>query len=174
MNEKRKLNEMKRIVTISLLLIMTLMVNAQDKRFSPEKFEADLKAYITKEASLTTKEADKVYPVFCELREKQRVIYDKMRKFGMNKPVGDEACKQAIIEYDKLNLELRQLDVDYHKKMIKLVSASKVYEIMQAENRFHRQMMKGWQHGWQNGWQHGWQNGWQHGKKNGWPQGKQR
>ena len=57
MNEKRKLNEMKRIVTISLLLIMTLMVNAQDKRFSPEKFEADLKAYITKEASLTTKEA---------------------------------------------------------------------------------------------------------------------
>lgn len=166
MNEKRKLNEMKRIVTISLVLIMTLMVNAQDKRFSPEKFEADLKAYITKEASLTTKEADKVYPVFCELREKQRVIYDKMRKFGMNKPVGDEACKQAIIEYDKLNLELRQLDVDYHKKMIKLVSASKVYEIMQAENRFHRQMMKGWQHGWQNGWQHG--------KKNGWPQGKQR
>ena len=166
MNEKRKLNEMKRIVTISLLLIMTLMVNAQDKRFSPEKFEADLKAYITKEASPTTQEADKVYPVFCELREKQRVIYDKMRKFGMNKPVGDEACKQAIIEYDKLNLELRQLDVDYHKKMIKLVSASKVYEIMQAENRFHRQMMKGWQHGWQNGWQHG--------KKNGWPQGKQR
>ena len=160
MNEKRKLNEMKRIVTISLLLIMTLMVNAQDKRFSPEKFEADLKAYITKEASLTTKEAYKGYPVFCELREKQRVIYDKMRKFGMNKPVGDEACKQAIIEYDKLNLELRQLDVDYHKKMIKLVSASKVYEIMQAENRFHRQMMKGWQNGWQ---QHG--NGWQKGKR---------
>ena len=157
---------MKKVIAISLLLIMTMMVNAQDKRFSPEKFEADLKAYITKEASLTPQEADKVYPVFRELREKQRVIYDKMRKLGMNKPVGDEACKQAIVEYDKLNLELRQLDVDYHKKMIKMVSASKVYEIMQAENRFHRQMMKGWQHGWQNGWQHG--------KKNGWPQGKQR
>ena len=149
---------MKKVIAISLLLIMTMMVNAQDKRFSPEKFEADLKAYITKEASLTSQEADKVYPVFRELREKQRVIYDKMRKLGMNKPVGDEACKQAIVEYDKLNLELRQLDVDYHKKMIKMVSASKVYEIMQAENRFHRQMMKGWQHG----------------KKNGWPQGKQR
>lgn len=159
MNEKYKLNKMKKVITISLLLIMTLMVNAQDKRFSPEKFEADLKAYITKEASLTSQEADKVYPVFRELREKQRVIYDKMRKLGMNKPVGDEACKQAIVEYDKLNLELRQLDVNYHKKMIKMVSASKVYEIMQAENRFHRQMMKGWQ----NGWQHG--NGWQKGKR---------
>ena len=151
---------MKKVITISLLLIMTIMVNAQDKRFSPEKFEADLKAYITKEASLTPQEADKVYPVFRELREKQRVIYDKMRKLGMNKPVGDEACKQAIVEYDKLNLELRQLDVDYHKRMIKMVSASKVYEIMQAENRFHRQMMKGWQNGWQ---QHG--NGWQKGKR---------
>lgn len=93
--------------------------------------------------------------MFRELREKQRVIYDKMRKLGMNKPVGDEACKQAIVEYDKLNLELRQLDVYYHKKMIKMVSASKVYEIMQAENRFHRQMMKGWQKGWQRGWQKG-------------------
>ena len=155
MNEKYKPNKMKKVIAISLLLIMTMMVNAQDKRFSPEKFEADLKAYITKEASLTPQEADKVYPVFRELREKQRVIYDKMRKLGMNKPVGDEACKQAIVEYDKLNLELRQLDVDYHKKMIKMVSASKVYEIMQAENRFHRQMMKGWQKGWQRGWQKG-------------------
>ena len=76
---------MKKIVTISLLLMMAVMVSAQDnKRFSPEKFEADLKAYITKEASLTPQEADRVYPVFCELREKQRVIYDKMRKMGMN------------------------------------------------------------------------------------------
>ena len=65
----------------------------------------------------------------------------------MNKPSNDEACKQAILEYDKLNLELRQLDVTYHKKMMKLVPASKVYEIMKAENRFHRQMMKGWQRG---------------------------
>lgn len=45
---------MKKVIAISLLLIMTMMVNAQDKRFSPEKFEADLKAYITKEASHTT------------------------------------------------------------------------------------------------------------------------
>ena len=157
---------MKKVITISLLLIMTIMVNAQDKRFSPEKFEAALKVFIIKEASLTPQEADKVYPVFCELREKQRVIYDKMRKLGMNKPSDDEACKQAIIEYDKLNLELRQLEVNYHKKMMKEVSASKVYVIMQAENRFHRQMMKGWQNGWQQG--HGWQkgNGWQKGKRN--------
>jgi hypothetical protein len=139
--------KMKKIVTFSLLLMMTIMLNAQDKRFSPEKFEADLKCFITKEASLTSQEADKVFPVFREMREKQRVIYEKMRKLGMNKPSNDEACKQAILEYDKLNLELRQLDVTYHKKMMKLVPASKVYEIMKAENRFHRQMMKGWQRG---------------------------
>lgn len=142
---------MKKILAISLLLMVTLMVSAQDnKRFSPEKFEADLKCYITKEASLTQQEADKVFPIFREMREKQRAIYDKMRRLGMNKPSGDEACKQAILEYDKLNLELRQLDVVYHKKMLKVIPASKVYEVMKAENGFHRQMMKGWQRG---GWQ---------------------
>lgn len=142
---------MKKILAISLLLMVTLMVSAQDnKRFSPEKFEADLKCYITKEASLTQQEADKVFPIFREMREKQRAIYDKMRRLGMNKPSGDEACKQAILEYDKLNLELRQLDVVYHKKMLKVIPASKVYEVMKAENGFHRQMMKGWRRG---GWQ---------------------
>ena len=138
---------MKKIVAITLLLLMTVTVSAQDKRFSPEKFEADLRSFITKEASLTPQEADKVFPVFRELREKQRAIYDKMRKMGMDKPQGDEACKDAIVEYDKLNLELRQLEVNYHKKMLKLVSASKVYDMIKAENRFHRQMMKGWQRG---------------------------
>lgn len=139
---------MKKILTISLLLMMTIMVNAQDnKRFSPEKFEADLRYFITKEASLTPQEADKLFPVFREMREKQREIYEKMRKLGMNKASDDEACKQFIIEYDKLNLELGQLDVTYHKKMIKMIPASKVYAVMQAEKRFHRQMMKGWQRG---------------------------
>lgn len=159
---------MKKFVMMSLLLMLTITMAAQE-RFSPEKFEADLKAYISKEAGLTSQEADKVYPVFREMREKQRVVYDKIRKLGMNKPVGDAACKQAIIEYDKLNLELRQLDVTYHKKMIQVVSAAKVYEIIKAENNFHREMMKGWQRGWQRGaprggWQNGWQNGWQKGK----------
>lgn len=139
---------MKKFITLSLLLMMTIMVNAQDhKRFSPEKFEADLRCFITKEASLTPQEADKLFPVFREMREKQREIYEKMRKLGMNKASDDEACKQFIIEYDKLNLELGQLDVTYHKKMIKMIPASKVYAVMQAEKRFHRQMMKGWQRG---------------------------
>ena len=139
---------MKKILTISLLLMMSIMMNAQDnKRFSPEKFEADLRCFITKEASLTPQEADKLFPVFREMREKQREIYEKMRKLGMNKASDDEACKQFIIEYDKLNLELGQLDVTYHKKMIKMIPASKVYAVMQAEKRFHRQMMKGWQRG---------------------------
>jgi Spy/CpxP family protein refolding chaperone len=123
------------------------MVSAQDRRFSPEKFEADLKGFIMKEASLTPQEADKFFPVFREMREKQRGIYDKMRKLGMNKPSGDEACKQVILEYDKLNLELGELDATYHKKMMKVLSPSKVYEVMKAEKRFHRQMMKGWQRG---------------------------
>ena len=139
---------MKKIVVLSLLLMMTFMVSAQDnKRFSPEKFEADPRCFITKEASLTPQEADKLFPVFREMREKQRVIYDKMRKLGMNKASDDEACKQFIIEYDKLNLELGQLDVTYHKKMMKLIPACKVYAVMKAEKRFHRQMMKGWQRG---------------------------
>ena len=46
---------MKKFVMMSLLLMLTITMAAQEK-FSPEKFEADLKAYISKEAGLTSQE----------------------------------------------------------------------------------------------------------------------
>ena len=48
-----------------------------------------------------------------------------------------------IEEYDKVNIELKQIEKCYHKKMMQEVSASKVYEIIKAEYKFHRHWMKG-------------------------------
>ena len=119
---------MKRIVfLIALIAISANSIRAQEPKapkFDPQAFRQHMERALTQEACLTTEEANAVFPIYNEMREKQRAIYDKMRKLGMNKPSGDEACKQAILEYDKLNLELRQLDVVYHKKMLKVIPAS--------------------------------------------------
>lgn len=138
---------MKKIVTIALLMMFTIMVNAQERKFSPEKFNADMEAFITKEANLTPQEAAKLFPLMREMRDKQRPLYDKMHRIGPNKPADDAACKQAISEYDKLNVELRQLESTYHKKMMQQIPASKVFDVLRAEHRFHRQAMKGWRKG---------------------------
>lgn len=125
---------------------MALTVSAQEqKKFSPEKFEADLESFITKEAGLTQQEAAKFFPLFKEMREKQRTLYRRMRKAGKESPTDDKSAAETIQQCDKLSIEAKQLEQKYHNQMMKEIPASKVYQAINAENRFHRKMMKGWQ-----------------------------
>ena len=134
---------MKRYTVILFSMLLTLMVSAQDqKKFSPEKFQADLEEFITKEAHFDQQEAAKFFPLLRELQAKQRAIYGRMRQTP--KPGDDAKCAEAIREWDKANIELKQLDLQYHKKMMQVVPASKLFDAIMAESRFHRKMMKGW------------------------------
>ena len=156
-----------------LCLLLAVNVSAQDwKKFSPEKFDADMEAYVSKEAGLTQQEADKFFPLFREMHQKQRAVYGKMRHMGMQKPADEEGCAKAIKDADRMNVELRQIEQTYHKKMLQVVPASKVWDAIGAESRFHRRMMKGWQM--HNGWQKGFGNSWQkpNGQFNGQQKGK--
>jgi hypothetical protein len=137
--------DMKKSFLILACLMLAMTGMAQEQKFSPEKFEADMEAFITKEAKFNENEAAKFFPLFKEMHQKQRGLYTKMRNYGKEKPATDDACAAAIRERDKLNMELRQLEQTYHKKMMQVVPPSKVYDAIRAENKFHRQMMKGWQ-----------------------------
>ena len=136
---------MKKSILFFACLLVAVMTMAQDKKFSPEKFEADLECFIKKEAKLTDSESAKFFPLLREMHQKQRSVSQKMRNIGKEKPANEEACAAAIRERDKLDIELKQLEQCYHKKMVQVIPASKVYDAIKAELRFHRQMMKGWQ-----------------------------
>lgn len=136
---------MKKSILFFACLLVTVMTMAQDKKFSPEKFEADLECFIKKEAKLTDSESAKFFPLLREMHQKQRNVSQKMRNIGKEKPANEEAYAAAIRERDKLDIELKQLEQCYHKKMVQVIPASKVYDAIKAELRFHRQMMKGWQ-----------------------------
>ena len=135
------------IMLIGLLCMVGLLpaVAQEHKKFSPEKFEADMEAYITREASLTPQEAAAFFPLFREMHQKQRAVYDRVRQTGKQKPADDKAATEIVKQCDKLSLEAKQIEQQYHNKMLKALAPSKVYEAIRAESRFHRQMMKGWQ-----------------------------
>jgi len=137
---------MKKYVVVIACMLFALTVHAQEQRkFSPEKFDADMEEFITREAGLDAQEAAKFFPIFREMHKKQRALYGRMRQRGQQKPAGEAACAEAIREADKLNIELRQVEQKYHEKMFKVISAAKVYDALRAESHFHRQMMRGWQ-----------------------------
>ena len=146
------MNYKRRLILSLLAVVVSVSTFAQDnQRFSPERFEANLQEYITKEAKLTPQEAEKFFPVYKEMRDKQRTIFFEQRRQEMTKPQDEAACMKAIKDNDAYDLKLKQIQQSYHEKFLKMLPASKVYDIIKAEDRFHRVMMKSWGRGMRSG-----------------------
>ena len=157
---------MKRLTTILIALVLAVAAipqghKPQPPKFSPEKFQADLEQFITKEACLTPQEAAKFFPVYKEMQAKQRAVYDRQRQLGWGKPADEKGCEKAIRQRDEYDLELKRIQQTYHNKFLSIISASKLYDVIKAEDRFHRQMLRGWNRGGQmmNGWNQGGKHG---------------
>ena len=116
----------------------------QQMKFSPEKFQADLEQYITKKACLTPQEAAKFFPIYKEMQSKQRAVYERQRQLGWVKPADEKGCEKVIRQRDEYDLELKRIQQTYHNKFLSVISASKLYDVLNAEDRFHRQMLRGW------------------------------
>ena len=139
---------MKKILISMMLLLSGVMTQAQEARkFSPEKFQAEMEQFITKEANLTPEEAAKFFPLFREMQQKQRAIFEKVRKEGFTKPVDDAACRKLVERRDANELEQKKIQQLYHQKFFSVISPSKVFDVLVAEERFHRRAFRNWGQG---------------------------
>lgn len=138
------------ILIIVSALVMTMMgvtchaENSQGQRppFDPKRFEAELEQYITTHASLTPQEASKFFPVYRQMMKKQRALFDEMRRLRMINPKDNEACEEAIRKQDELDIQIKQLQQEYHGRFLMMLPANKVLSIIKAEEKFHRQIFK--------------------------------
>lgn len=133
----------KKLIYLLISLMFTLNIGAQNQqKFSPEKFDAELHEFITSQAKLTPQEATKFFPIYKEMQGKQRAIYEKQRILGMQRPHDESSCLKAIRERDAIDLELKRIQQCYHEKFLEIMPASKLYEVLKAEDRFHRRMLR--------------------------------
>ncbi len=134
---------MKKLIFILLMTIASLSVTyAQGRPFDPAKFQADLERFITVEACLTPSEAAAFFPVYREMLRKQRALYDNMREGRHIKPDTEESAKKAIAEMDRIEIEIKQLQANYHSRFLTIIPARKLYNVIKAEGKFHRMAMK--------------------------------
>lgn len=154
---------MKKLFFFCIAMMLTLSAGAQGfgqgfgqgqgrgqghgQRFSPERFQAQIEEYITKEANLTTQEAVAFFPIYKEMMEKQRAVFMRQRNVSRVKPADEQGCLKAIKEQDEIDLELKRIQQTYHLRFLETLSASKVYDILRAEEHFHRNMMRSWGRG---------------------------
>lgn len=137
---------MKRITIIILLALLAgTFAQAQQNRkwFDPKEFQTQLEAFITNEAGFTTEEAQAFYPIYNEMKEKQRKIQHRIfhvKKENKNMEDGKDYCA-VIKELNCLNTRKARIQEDYYQKMTEAVPAQKVFKAMLAEDRFFRQAL---------------------------------
>ena len=98
--------------------------------------------YITIHASLTPQEASKFFPVYRQMMKKMRSCFDEMRRYHFVNPSDENGCAEAIRRQDELDIEMKQLQQEYHNRFMYILPASKVLKIIKAEEKFHRQAFK--------------------------------
>lgn len=136
---------LKRILYIIVAAFMVLQVQAQGQapgkpeRFDPNRFEADLEQFITTDAGLNPYQASKFFPLYREMQKKQRALFNKMRYYQHVDFRDNKASEKAIKECDFIDLEIKGLQQEYHKKFCKVLPAGLVLKIIKADEKFHRQ-----------------------------------
>lgn len=117
----------------------------QRGKFNPEEFKAKLESYVTQEAGFTSAEAQAFYPIYFEMKAKQRQLQHSIYRLKKNAPQADADDKEFALTIQKikdLGVEMAKLEVNYYKKLCQAVSPAKVYRAMCAEDRFHRKMLE--------------------------------
>lgn len=135
---------------LSSLCVMAQPQNREKGKFNPQEFRARMDNYVREKANLTQEEADKVFPIYHEMKEKQFAIMTQIRQLkftGKGKKNNEKATpteadyQKAVKQINDLNVELAKLQQSYYDKISKELSAEKVLGIMRAEDKFHREML---------------------------------
>lgn len=143
---KCSMGQILRTTVLMILMLCTFSVaNGQHRKrppFNPAKFEADLEQFITVNACLSPSQAASFFPVYRQMMKKQRALFDEMRRLRMINPKDNEACEEAIRKQDELDIQIKQLQQEYHGRFLMMLPANKVLSIIKAEEKFHRQIFK--------------------------------
>ena len=58
------------------------------------------------------------------------------------KPADEKACKKVIQKRDQVELELKSIQQTYHNKFFSVLPASKVFDVIKAEDQYHRGLLR--------------------------------
>ena len=143
---KCSMGQILRTTVLMILMLCTFGVaNGQHRKrppFNPAKFEADLEQFITVNACLSPSQAASFFPVYRQMMKKQRALFDEKRRLRMINPKDNEACEEAIRKQDELDIQIKQLQQEYHGRFLMMLPANKVLSIIKAEEKFHRQIFR--------------------------------
>ena len=140
---------MKRIVLCLTMVMAFATLNAQEQkrheRLSAEQFRAKQQEYLTKAAELTEQEAAAFFPLYFEMKDKQRAVSDeawKLFREGNKEGAKEGSYKEILDSFTESSLNSARLEKTYLEQFRKILSDKKIYQIKRAEMGFRTDMVK--------------------------------
>lgn len=143
----------KLIVLLWIVCGMTPLLRAAggpNQHLTPEEFRAKQKAFITERAGLTKEEAAKFFPVYFELQDRKKQLNDeawKLLRSGKSEKTTEDQYAEILEGVYDARIASDRLDKTYFQKFKKILPCKKIYLVQRAEVRFHRELLKGMNHG---------------------------
>ena len=138
---------MKKGFFILLILLFSPLVTISAQNQNLEKLNAYKIGFFTKKLNLSSKEAEKFWPVYNEYQDqKTRIQFEKtmiIRNFNQNESTLTDA--QLTELGDKLAATMVQesaLAVTFHNKLKEVLPPAKVIRFYQVENQYKVQLLK--------------------------------
>lgn len=140
---------MKRLVLLLMMVVAVASLNAQDKRrherLSLEQFQAKQQEYLAKVAELTDQEAKEFFPLYFEMKQKQKTVQDeawKLFREGRSENAKEGSYKEINDAFIESQLNSARLEKEYLEKFRRILPDKKIFKIKSAEMGFRRDMVK--------------------------------
>lgn len=116
-----------------------------DERISPEELRKRQEAFISSQAKLTQAEAAYFFPLFRELRKKQRSVRHTIRKNlrrVQEERLSEKECDRLLQQNAKLERQHVDLELSYYNLWRKKLTATKIMNILAADRQFSRKVFE--------------------------------
>lgn len=115
------------------------------RNFNPEQFRRDLMVYVARVAAFTVDEGKIYFPLFFEMKDKQRSIeHQKGRALrqAANANMTERDCQRVLNEVEALNAKSQRIEKQFMDSMRKKIGAKKLVKAINADREFGRIFFK--------------------------------
>lgn len=134
---------MKNLLLICLFLFTGLHLSAQDKDGHRERIKALKTAYITEGLSLSSKDAQKFWPIYNEFEEKRRNLYRREHAdIDDLQCISEEKAENMLQEYVNIEREDYLLQKKFFSDLRSIFTAKQIIQLKKVEDEFNRKLIK--------------------------------
>lgn len=139
---------MNKIFTIRICALIVglafgvIAANAQQHKFTPERFQQEFQQFVISTTSLSEQDSASFFSLNDQLQNEKRELRDQIQQLSKEIPADDAQSRKLIEESDSLEIKIKELERDYHQKMMESISPLKVFQIMNAQSLFVRQELR--------------------------------